>query len=133
MTDTQDTFQQMLLGRERELLSRIAELRKQLDPLEKDLKEIQVAKRALGMPGAGAASIAAPTGAAFMTIKQLVTHALKDHFKSGATGKQLVDFFKTAWGREIARESLSPQLSRLRLEKKIDRRGRIWILIGDKT
>jgi hypothetical protein len=115
------------------VLSRIGELRKQLDPLEKELREIQVAKRALGMPGAGAAPIAGPAGASFMTIKQLVIHALKDRFKDGATGKQLVDFFKTAWGREIARESLSPQLSRLRVEKKIDRRGRIWFLTGDKT
>ena len=123
-----DTFQQILIEKERDLVSRISELRRELDPLEKELRQVQVAKRALGMPGAGAPATNAPSGVAFMTIKQLVLSALREHFSNGATGTQLVDFFKTSWGREIARESLSPQLSRLRKDKMIERRGRVWLL-----
>lgn len=128
-----DTFQQMLLRREREVVSRIDALRKELDPLENEFKQIQAAKRALGLPASGAAPANALPAAPFMTMKQLVLYALKDHFKNGATGKQLVEFFRSACGREIARESLSPQLSRLRAEKKIDHHGRIWFLTGDRS
>lgn len=129
-----DTFQQILLKREREVVSRIDELRKELDPLESEFKQIQAAKRALGLPSTGAlVPVNAPTAAAFMTMKQLVIYALKEHFREGATGKQLVEFFKSRYGREIARESLSPQLSRLRAEKKIDHQGRIWFLTGDRS
>ena len=124
----EDTFHQILLKRERDLNSRITELRRELDPLEKEFRQIQIAKRALGMPGAGVPTANAPDGVAFMTIKQLVLSALREHFKNGATGNQLVDFFKTSWGREIAKESLSPQLSRLCNEKRIERRGRAWFL-----
>jgi hypothetical protein len=130
MSDMDDTFQQMLLRREREVVSRIDALRKELDPLESEFKQIQTAKRALGLPASGAAPVNGLPAARFMTMKQLVLYALKDHFKNGATGKQLVEFLKSTCGREIARESLSPQLSRLRAEKKIDRQGRIWFLTG---
>jgi len=39
--------------------------------------------------------------------------ALSEQFQHGATTKQLVNFFKDAWGRDIERTNLSPQLSRL--------------------
>lgn len=48
-----------------------------------------------------------------MTMKQLVMKALEDHFQDGCTSKQLIVFFRDAWGREVKRANLSPQLYRL--------------------
>ena len=36
--------------------------------------------------------------------------ALSEQFQHGATTKQLVNFFKDAWGRDIERTNLSPRL-----------------------
>lgn len=71
-----------------------------------------------------------PSPYAGLTQQQLVIKALSEHYKNGATATELVDFFHNAWGREdIVRSSLSPQLSRLKSEHKIDLIGRVWILL----
>lgn len=63
------------------------------------------------------------------TIKELILKALKEHFDEGATAIQLLDLFSSAWGRDdIARTSLSPQLSRLKQEGKLTRDGQTWRL-----
>jgi hypothetical protein len=67
----------------------------------------------------------------YSTIKQLIKKALTEHFQSGATAFQLREFFRDAWARNIDRESISPQLSRLRSEKIIDREGNVWFLIKE--
>jgi len=63
-----------------------------------------------------------------LTMKQLVKKALKEHFADGASTNQLREFFRDAWGRDIERTSLSPQLSRLYTDQIIDRRGGRWFL-----
>jgi hypothetical protein len=65
----------------------------------------------------------------YSTIKQLIKKALTEHFQSGATAFQLREFFRDAWARDIDRESLSPQLSRLRNDKIIDRNSNVWFLV----
>lgn len=55
-----------------------------------------------------------------LTMKQLVVKALMEHFERGATAKQLREFFRDAWGRDIERPNLSPQLSRLRADGVIE-------------
>jgi hypothetical protein len=59
-------------------------------------------------------------------MKQLAVRALQDHFPYGATANQLLALFKSAYGREIPRESLSPQLSRLKEDKIIVLEGKLW-------
>jgi hypothetical protein len=68
-----------------------------------------------------------------LTMKQLVVKALAEHFQHGATTRQLLDFFRDAWHRNIERQNLSPQLSRLYQEGVIGRvQGlREWILVPD--
>jgi hypothetical protein len=68
-----------------------------------------------------------------LTMKQLVLKALSQHFENGATRRELVDFFRNAWGREVEPASLSPQLSRLAadgliMQRKEDHR---WSLTAD--
>jgi hypothetical protein len=48
------------------------------------------------------------------TIKQMALSALRDHFHQGATPAELRDYIKTAYGRDVERSSISPQLARLR-------------------
>jgi hypothetical protein len=73
--------------------------------------------------------VVSPSPYEHLTMKQLITKALMEHFLSGATAKQLREFFRDAWARNIDRASLSPQLSRLRSDKIIDRDGNVWFLI----
>jgi hypothetical protein len=108
---------------------RIAALRAELVPLERELFEVRLAKAALerGSPGRdqpqlaffkgsqsggpashvdawrqrilSAASIAPRSPYARLTIKELVRKALSEHFTHGATANQLLELFANAWGR----------------------------------
>jgi hypothetical protein len=72
---------------------------------------------------------------AHLTMKQLIIKALSEHFHNGATTRQLLDFFRDAWGRAIERQNLSPQLSRLYQEGVIGRipPARGWFIIPEKV
>jgi hypothetical protein len=58
---------------------------------------------------------------AALTMKQLVVKALTEHFPQGATTRQLLEFFRDGWNRNIERANLSPQISRLYQEGIIGR------------
>jgi prefoldin subunit 5 len=62
-----------------------------------------------------------PSPYANLTMKQLVVKVLTEHFHNGATTRQMIDFFRDAWGRDIERQNLSPQISRLYQEGVIGR------------
>jgi len=72
---------------------------------------------------------------ALASIKELVVLALKSKRKfrwNGASASDIRDFIKDAFGRDIERASLSPQLSRLRHEGilKLSNDG-TWTLTTD--
>jgi hypothetical protein len=73
------------------------------------------------------ARLANPTIAS-LTIKEMVVKALGEHFISGATSQQLLQFFERQWGRKEMRTSLSPQLSRLKESGIINLQGKLWRL-----
>ena len=77
--------------------------------------------------------LAAPSPYANLTMKELVVKALREHFHQGATTRQLLEFFRDAWGREIERTSLSPQLTRLFAAGIISQfgEGKEWFLIPE--
>jgi hypothetical protein len=56
-----------------------------------------------------------------LTMKQLIAKVLHEHFRDGGTTRQMLDFFRDAWGRDIERTNLSPQISRLYQEGVIGR------------
>jgi len=65
-----------------------------------------------------------------LTMKELVIKALTEHFRDGASAKQLREFFRDGWGRDIPRENLSPQLTRLYRDKIVGRREPdMWYLL----
>jgi hypothetical protein len=79
--------------------------------------------------GAGLLTISSPYEK--LTMKELAVKALGEHFKQGATTRQLVEFFKDAWARNIERTNLSPQISRLYSDGIIGRipSSKKWFLI----
>src|SRR5260370_5041465 len=78
--------------------------------------------------------VSLPSPYEHLTMKELVIKALSGHFPNGATAKQLRDFIRDAWGRDIARENLSPQLSRLRWDKVIGwKEPHLWFLLPQQS
>ena len=61
------------------------------------------------------------------TIKEQVVKILSDT-PSGMTAKEILTQLNSRFDRNLKRESLSPQLSRLGAEGSIERDGKIWIL-----
>lgn len=147
-----DHVKSLLDHRESELMARIDELRAQLAPAETELEDVRAAKAAIAAQAArrisklpvtgGEASASsrsyyrcvygekAPTSQfRNLTMKELVRKALLEEFTGGATARQLLDLFHHDYGRvDIIRSSLSPQLSRLKVEGAIWREGLVWRL-----
>lgn len=127
------------------LASERVKLRSRLAEVDSELNRLNVAistlsQRSLPITGlaSSAASVAyhrrkASPDIQDLTFKQLIVKALSERFQNGATANQLLDYFKSAWGREIMRTSLSPQLSRLKQDGKINQRGKVWYLITTET
>ena len=69
-----------------------------------------------------------------LTMKQLIVKVLEEHYPQGATTRKMLDFFRDAWNRDIQRENLSPQISRLYQEGIIGRveGTREWYLIPEE-
>lgn len=65
------------------------------------------------------------------TIKQMVTLILEDH-PSGLEALEIIEKIKVRFNEDIMRTSLSPQLSRLKRDKKLRRDNFIWTLITEK-
>jgi hypothetical protein len=145
--------------RERELLEQIAKVHAQLVPLEAELAEVRRAKASIGLAfpatlesaldnrtkaterltsalspeniarAYGRAQTSRDDAIKMMTMKELVIKALFEHFYLGATTRELLDFFRDAWGRKLERSNLSPQISRLAQDGIIERvEGGHWCL-----
>lgn len=147
-------LRQFLERREQELMVQIGELHSRLGPLETELGEIKHSKAAIGIvqavgtahgtSTARAIAVIATPGIQFnprysifvgaydhMTMKQLIVKVLREHFHQGATARQMLDFFRDAWARDIERTNLSPQLSRLFQDRIIGRRDdHHWFLLS---
>jgi hypothetical protein len=78
-------------------------------------QEIPAGSALAGAALAGSA-LAGASAAPPLTIKQMILHALNDHFHEGATPAELRDYIRVAYGREVDKKSISPQLARLRDE-----------------
>jgi len=133
----------MLARLERDLSDKIDAIRKEVEPLERELSDVRRARAALeervveqGQPQSTSPppqdwSLVKFRG---MTMKQLTLRALQEHFPNGATANELIEFFARTWGRkDIVRESFSPQLSRLKREGKIKLHGKVWSLANHEA
>lgn len=129
----------LLKRRAQEISARIEAMRAEMAPLEVELE--QVKRGIAAMVGAysptraetsrvGATQFVRKPSpeAQALTIKQMVITILREHLPSGATANELLDAFMRIWGRNEMRTSLSPQLTRLKREGKIELYGRVWHL-----
>jgi hypothetical protein len=144
-----------LKRRERELTQQTAALRGMLLPKEKQLEEIRQAMKAIGIQpgyveqllpfldqsGAKVGVLNQSTNedpyvgvlktGEQLTIKEMIMGALNHHFQQGATPSELSEYMRTAYGREIDRNSVSPQLARLREEGLVENTNALngkWML-----
>ncbi|GLV24493.1 hypothetical protein [Sphingobium sp. TomTYG45] len=71
-----------------------------------------------------------PSGGRKMSVKAMVLDALERHFPQGASALDLLECFAKEYGRDdVARTSLSPQLTTLKNDGKIARDGMAWTLV----
>lgn len=118
----------------RELLSaRKAEIKKQQAALKIEMQEILTAEAAMGP--AIAADVGQPKRSRLsskITLKDMVKEVLSGR-PEGADSFKILDLIKEQYGKEVARASLSPQLSRLKNDDKaLELRGSNWFLLPEK-
>jgi len=144
-SERSETVYEYLERRERELTNQIADLRGQLEGREAEFAHVQSAKRQIGnLGGAEKARFGVPepspsdaAAQADTTIKVLIMRAMWAGFREkGATAPEVRQFIIDAYGRDIDRTSISPQLSRLKadgqLKQKLDEnKEEKWFLTKD--
>lgn len=146
-----ETVLDLVFRREGELLQRRDELSHELSAIDSELASIVKIREAVEPKLGAAESAAAPEPPSpepeqpsepepepepvrhspyfRMTMKELAVKALWDRFREGATAAEFLEYFRTEWGRtDIKRESLSPQLSRLKREGVLGLNGNKWVL-----
>ncbi len=111
------------------LAQRRTEIQTDLKALRVELAELDAAERALPDAGAGAQKRErGATGTGKKTLKELALDALY-HYPAGADAQTILSWIKHKHGIEVARESMSPQLSRLGQDRIIKRDGLLWRLV----
>jgi phosphopantetheinyl transferase (holo-ACP synthase) len=134
----------LLKARRVTVLASLSMAQAELSRLQAEYAQIEAALRAMAGPllanGYDASERArehfaakANPEIARMTMKEMVVKALGEHFPHGATANQLLDFFRSEWGREQMRTSLSPQLSRLKDRHIITLKGKVWHLAPNEN
>ena len=111
------------------LSERKAEIDRQIKDLRDERAEILMAEKALpqadSVPGIERQSRRAPDGGP--TLKDMAVAVLSE-LPDGADANAIRHLIGMKFGREIARESMSPQLSRLGAASVLKRDGLIWKL-----
>jgi hypothetical protein len=107
------------------MVRRKAEIGDEIERLRAELRQIAVAERI----GAAEASARGqePHARKPETIKEQVVKILND-CPGGLDAREIQAHLKNRFARDVKRESLSPQLSRLGAEGVIRRDGKTWIL-----
>jgi hypothetical protein len=115
----------------REYLSnRRAEIQAQIKALRAELGDLDAAERGLASTSSdGPKRERGASGTGRKTLKELAIEVLQQR-PEGAEANTIIAEIKSKHGIEVARESMSPQLSRLGQEGVLTREGLIWRLPG---
>lgn len=107
-------------------------VRKRRAELQKELNELEIAERIYRESGVQMM----PEGQhhLFMPVKpfrppsmkEMVKEILDEMYPHGLTARELLNQIGTRWNAEIKRESLSPQLTRLKNENEIRNDNGVW-------
>ena len=106
---------------------REAEIKEIRANLLKELKELKSARAAIEEAIPNATDKVKPKGGP--TIKEMILSVLENR-SDGATPLQIIEYIAEQYDIEIVRSSLSPQLSRLKADGKLDldENNGIWVL-----
>jgi hypothetical protein len=114
------------------LSGRRAEIEAQIKTLKGELAEIRIAEAALlgGAPGKTVVtSVRGPSVVREGSIKDWVLKALQDH-PSGLETEDVIISIVRIGGPSVPRNSMTPQLSRLKGAGLIEQAGRYWRLLS---
>lgn len=124
MTGVDEDLKEFLRDRRAAKAQRELDLVAELDRLRSEIASIDAALAAL--------SLRPPTESAGdkpkMTIKEGVIEVLKRVYPEGLTALSILERLRVDVGLDYPRTSLSPQLSRLKNEKKVMLKGNVWYL-----
>lgn len=131
-------------GREMEKLSlrefiekREAEIKNLMVSLKRELKELRAARDAIMSESTAAKSSEVrdiDSDSPKRTIKEMALISLMDHGGSG-TAEEILEWISEGFGKIIERSSLSPQLSRLKADGRLelDAHSMIWKLAQESS
>jgi hypothetical protein len=109
-------------------------IKTQLAVLKQELRELAIAENAIraGVPSDARGPSTRTFGEGHrQTIKDKVVNILKNRV-GGADANEIISMISDTYGETVVRESLSPQLSRLKQEGLLTLNGKIWSLSLEK-
>ena len=109
------------------LSSRRGEVVAELRALRAELREIRRVEATLGVEKEATPVVAEAGGDGSRTLKGMAVAVLTEA-GAGLTAHGIIAEIAKTFGQTVARESLSPQLSRLSQDGKLVRHGRTWFL-----
>lgn len=125
----------ILATQKRKLIDELAQVRARVVTIEAEIAALDAALNALPAEEQSLAPrVSQPArslgGGRKISVKAMVLDALEKHLPEGGTALDLLDCFATVYGRDdVARTSLSPQLTVLKNEGLISRDGMTWHLV----
>jgi hypothetical protein len=108
-----------------------AEIQEKIRAAEQELSELRNAARAIGIPNGlpdrplGVTRKEKPP----LTIKEAIMRVLPE-YPDGLLALDLLARINERFDLQLVRTSLSPQLTRLKRERKITNRGSTWVAVG---
>jgi hypothetical protein len=104
------------------IAKREMEIKELQKALKTELRDLQIAKSALGAQSVAHSS---PPTAPLLTIKEMAKEVLASQ-PNGLSSVGILDGIRKQFGQEIERSSLSPQLSRLKAEGELALEDEVW-------
>lgn len=121
----------ILLAHKQRLLAELETARAKVDAIQAEIAAVDSAMGSLpSLPAQKPAPRKVAQDGRKMSVKAMVLEVLDRHLPDGGEVHDLLNCFATVYGRDdVARTSLSPQLTTLKNEGKIARDGMVWRLV----
>jgi hypothetical protein len=130
-----ETLRDFIDRRLRELRDAEAPIRAQLNEIERERRELEKTAKLIGI-GIADRKLSRENIESYGSPKQTIKEAVLEILAEWPRGLTAVDILREINNRlntSYVRTSLSPQLSRLKRERKIEQRGIVWSLVAAET
>lgn len=120
----------ILLTQKRKLTEELERLHARAETIQAEIAALETALKVMPQGETKPQPVKMAEAGRKMSVKAMVLDALEKHYPQGATALDLLDCFAKAYERDdVARTSLSPQLTTLKNDGKISRDGMHWHLV----